>query len=147
MRSFVLCSVVAALLLAGCGGSTRPSTTTATDGGAKIVRVYFCNPSSMSCSTKPTPRQERLVGAHLRRDACTKTVTFTSKAAALREMKKKYPKLFGKGSPGFPSNPLPDSYTIVPTDPACAAGIAAAARAAHWPGVERVDVGKLRRTG
>jgi cell division protein FtsX len=77
------------------------------------------------------------VGTSLRNEPCVRQVAFISKAQAFAMLKKEHPKLLGAMPPGI-GNPLPDSYDVTPDKPSCAAAIAAAARAAHWPGVQQV---------
>ena len=68
------------------------------------VHVYF--------QSDATPQQENDVAAKLRSDPRVKQVIFVSKADAQAQMKKKFPGLYQVPLPG---NPLPDSYTVVPT--------------------------------
>ena len=76
------------------------------------------------------------MGASLRNEPCVRQVAFISKAQAFAMLKQEHPKLVGAMPPV--GNPLPDSHEVTPDKPSCAAVIAAAARAAHWPGVQQV---------
>ena len=82
-----------------------------------------------------------MVGAKLRREPCVRQVRFVSKAQALAEMKKKFPQLFNQA---MPANPLPDSFVVTPAKPSCGPELAAAVRAAHWPGVQHVGLKRSR---
>ena len=129
-----------AALLVGCGGSQPASTTTPVHHvNAYAVNVYFC--SRLACAAGATRREERLVGARLRREPCVRRVVFVSKAEALAKMKRQFPQLFQQG---MPSNPLPDSFVVTPAEPSCVAAIAADARAARWPGVQRIALKRRR---
>lgn len=135
-------------LLAGCGGNFL-FTPSPPEGPLqvnpalreRVVKVYFCSP--VQCAKSATRREERRVGGHLRREPCVRSVVFTSKAQALARLRKLHPKLVGAMPPGV-GNPLPDSYTVSPDEPSCAAAIAGAARAAHWPGVQQVTLARRR---
>jgi cell division transport system permease protein len=66
------------------------------------VKVYFTNTA--------TRVQEEQVANFLHNDQRVRTATFVSAAQALRQMKKKYPELVRNIS----SNPLPDSFDVIP---------------------------------
>jgi len=85
-----------------------------------------------------TKAQETVVGAKLRTDPRVKTVTFVSKAEAEAKMRKEFPTLY---STPLPSNPLPDSYTVVPKKAAYTPLIGADVRKGGWPGVNSVSWG------
>jgi cell division protein FtsX len=128
--------VVAVAMLAGvagCGGVRPAAHLTPAEKRACTVRVYFKSGASRS--------QERFVGSKLRGDARVKHVTFISKAQALAEMKKKYPKVIGAQL--LPVNPLPDAFTATPAIPTDTAAIGVAVKHAHWPGVGDVRWGTL----
>ena len=136
------------VLLAGCGWSRYFVQTTGPAHqahvhpvGGSLVKVYFCSP--VICAKGATRHEERLVGERLRREPCVRRVVFTSKAQALAEFRKQHPKLVAALPQGV-GNPLPDSFTVTPVKSSCASAIAAAARAAHWPGVQKVSVGPRR---
>src|SRR4029077_13190294 len=67
------------------------------------VHVYFASDA--------TKAQENAVGARLSHDSRVNTVMFVSKEQALVKMKHDFNDLFRTP---LPSNPLPDSYTVVP---------------------------------
>ncbi|HEY5693678.1 MAG TPA: permease-like cell division protein FtsX [Gaiellaceae bacterium] len=94
------------------------------------VHVYF--------ATDATKQQENAVAAKLRQDPRVKQITFKSKAQALAEMKKEYPDMF---KAGLPSNPLPDSYVVVPTKAAFTPLIGKDVNRAGWAGVDKVGWG------
>lgn len=70
-----------------------------------LVKVYFLDSA--------TPKQVDAVRVRLERDPRVKDIQFVSKADALRKMRKTYPNLFKAGQ--LPSNPLPASYVVTPT--------------------------------
>jgi cell division transport system permease protein len=94
------------------------------------VHVYF--------ATNATKTQEHTVGARLLNDKRVKQVTFVSKAEALQQMKKQFPDMF---KTGLPSNPLPDSYVVVPVKAAYTPQIGAGVRKDGWAGVDKVSWG------
>jgi cell division transport system permease protein len=89
------------------------------------VHVYFASDA--------TQLQEQSVGAKLRHDPRAKQVVFVSKEQALVKMKHDYPALF---KTGLPSNPLPDSFTVVPKKAAYTPLLGRDIRSAHYPGVD-----------
>jgi cell division transport system permease protein len=94
------------------------------------VHVYLASDATKS--------QEYVVGAKLRNDPRVKTVTFVSKAEAEAKMRKEFPSLY---STPLPSNPLPDSYTVVPKKAAYTPLIGKDVRGGKWPGVNSVSWG------
>jgi cell division transport system permease protein len=94
------------------------------------VHVYF--------QSNATAQQEREVYVRLRQDPRAKQVIFVSKADALAKMKHDFPGLF---KTGLPSNPLPDSYTVVPTKAAFTPVIGREVRDSGWTGVDKVSWG------
>src|SRR5690348_7041086 len=94
------------------------------------VHVYF--------ATEATTQQENAVAAKLRRDPRVKQITFVSKAQALQQMKHNFPDMF---KAGLPSNPLPDSYVVVPTKAAFTPLIGKDVTRAGWAGVDKVGWG------
>jgi cell division protein FtsX len=136
-------------LLAGCGWSRYFAQNTGPAHQVQVrplqdhfVIVDFCSPAV--CAKSATRSEERLVGERLRREPCVRSVVFTSKAQALAKFRRQHPKIVNSFPPGL-GNPLPDSYTVTATKPSCAASIAAAARAAHWRGVQQVSLARRRR--
>jgi cell division transport system permease protein len=95
------------------------------------VHVYF--------QSNATRQQEHAVYAKLRSDPRAKQVIFVSKAEALAKMKAQFPELFKAGN--LPSNPLPDSYTVVPTKASYTPAIGKSAREANWSAVDKVSWG------
>jgi cell division transport system permease protein len=85
-----------------------------------------------------TKSQEYVIGSRLRSDPRVKTVTFVSKAEAEQKMRKEFPTLY---STPLPSNPLPDSYTVVPKKASNTPLIGGDVRNGGWPGVGSVSWG------
>jgi cell division transport system permease protein len=79
------------------------------------VKVYFCTSvvPQPGCKTGASHAQEQAVAARLRSNPNVKSVTFVSKEQALAQQKKENPDMFKDGI--LPTNPLPDSWTVVPT--------------------------------
>jgi len=94
------------------------------------VHVYFASDA--------TKQQEHTVFAKLSSDPRAKQVVFVSKADALKKMKRDFPELF---KTGLPSNPLPDSYTVVPVKASQTPLIGKDVRQAGWAGVDKVSWG------
>jgi cell division transport system permease protein len=94
------------------------------------VHVYFAG--------NATPQQEHAVFTKLSSDPRAKQVVFVSKADALQKMKRQFPVLF-KG--GLPSNPLPDSYTVIPVKATQTPLIGQDVRQSGWAGVDKVSWG------
>jgi cell division transport system permease protein len=94
------------------------------------VHVYF--------ATDATKAQENAVGMKLRQDPRAKQVVFFSKKQALEKMKHDFPKLF---TTGLPSNPLPDSYIVVPFKAAQTPLIGKDLQQSSWVGVDKVSWG------
>ena len=142
-------ALACAALLAGCGSAHAKRATTAAQqpgfhlGHIYAVDVFFCN--RLVCRADASRSQEHLVGEHLKQEPCVRTVVFTTKAQAWKKFRKKHPKLAGAMPPGT-GNPLPDSYLVNPDKPSCATAIAAAARAAHWPGVQKIELARRKRS-
>src|SRR5689334_4200162 len=86
------------------------------------VRVFLTNDVTKS--------QEYVVGSRLRNDPRVKRVVFVSKAAAEAKMKKEFPNLY---ETKLPSNPLPDSYTVVPFKASSTPAIGKDIRSSGWP--------------
>jgi cell division transport system permease protein len=94
------------------------------------VKVYFASGT--------TQTQERVVGQKLRKDPRVKKVVFVSKAAAQKQMEKKYPQLY---KTPLPSNPLPDSWVVTPTKGEYTPILGRKIQRAHYPGVDDVRWG------
>ncbi len=78
------------------------------------VKVYFCTSvvPQAGCQTGATHAQEQAVAARLRSNPDVKSVTFVSKQQAEEQEKKQNPDMFKDGI--LPTNPFPDSWTVVP---------------------------------
>jgi cell division transport system permease protein len=94
------------------------------------VHVYFASDA--------TQAQEQAVETRLRQDPRTKQVIFVSKAEALKTMKTRFPDLY---TTPLPSNPLPDSFTVVPKKASFTPLIGNDVRRANWAGVDNVKWG------
>jgi cell division transport system permease protein len=94
------------------------------------VHVYF--------APNATSAQEQQVGFKLRHDPRAKQVIFVSKQQALVKMKKQYPELF---KTGLPSNPLPDSYTVIPFKASQTPLIGKDVKQSGWAAVDKVSWG------
>ncbi len=94
------------------------------------VHVYFASDT--------TKQQEHAVFTKLSNDKRAKQVIFVSKADALKKMQHDFPTLF-KG--GLPSNPLPDSYTVIPVKASQTPLIGKEVRESGWTGVDKVSWG------
>jgi cell division transport system permease protein len=95
------------------------------------VHVYF--------ASNATPQQEHAVFTKLKSDQRVKQVIFVSKAEALKKMRHDFKDLTA-GIP-LPSNPLPDSYTVVPLKGAFTPEIGKEVQQANWAGVDNVRWG------
>ncbi len=89
------------------------------------VKVYF--------TSTATQQQEAFVGLQIRKDPRVKLVTYVSKAAAEKKMRKQFPQLYATPLPG---NPLPDAWVVTPTKGEFTPILGAKIRSAHYPGVE-----------
>ena len=99
-----------------------------------VVHVYFC--TTLSCGHNATQEEENAVGNMLANISQIKSVNFVSKAEAFKIMEKKNPELTN----GLPSNPLPDSFDVIPKNGNDVEAIASAI--GHPSGVEKVNYGK-----
>lgn len=97
------------------------------------VHVYF--------STTATQTQEQAVGARLRQNPAFRAVNFVSKEDALKQMENNFPQLFKAGK--LPSNPLPDSYTVIPVHPNDTPKIGQEIQNAHLAAVDKVSWGSV----
>ena len=95
-----------------------------------VVKVFF--------TENATKKQINTLGNRLQSDPQVKSFTFISKQQALRRMEKSYPQL----TENLPSNPLPDSFEIVPKKGEDTEPIALSIRGAKLPGVDEVKYGK-----
>jgi cell division transport system permease protein len=94
------------------------------------VHVYF--------QSNATPQQETAVQQKLQNDPRVKHVIFVSKAEADAKMRKLYPQLY---KVKLLSNPLPDSYTVVPKKASDTPLLGKDVQTAGWSGVDAVKWG------
>jgi cell division transport system permease protein len=94
------------------------------------VHVYFASDA--------TPQQEHAVYTKLGADQRVKRVIFVSKADALKKMRRDFK---GLTTVPLPSNPLPDSYTVVPLKGSYTPQIGKEVQQASWAGVDNVRWG------
>jgi len=99
------------------------------------VHVYFASDA--------TPAQEKFVHTQLNANGAVKQVIFISKAQAEAKMKKQFPDLYRVQ---LLSNPLPDSFTVVPFQAKDTPTIGAAVKKANWPGVSEINWGSATAT-
>ena len=124
-RSLVL---LAALVLAGCGGATK----TAQHGH---VRVFFCTTVSMpDCRADATRAEELAVGRALRNSPHVVKLVYVSKAEALQKFRKMNPTLPTRL---LPANPLPAEWVVTVDSDDNTPTVGKAICAAHYAGVER----------
>ena len=95
-----------------------------------LVKVYFAQDAS--------PKQIDAVRIKLANDPRVKTVTFVSKGDALKRMQKTYPQLF---KTKLPSNPLPASDVVTPTNGSYTEQLGGELTRANLPGVDDVRWG------
>jgi cell division transport system permease protein len=94
------------------------------------VHVYF--------QSSATPQQEHAVRFKLRHDRQVESVDFVSKQQAYAQMKRQFKTLV---TIPLPSNPLPDSYTVIPKKASYTPTIGKFVQGARWPGVDNVKWG------
>ena len=94
------------------------------------VHVYFASDA--------TPQQEKAVRLKLQNDPRVKQVIYVSKAQAQAQMKKQFPSLY---KIKLLSNPLPDSYTVVPVKASYTPLIGKEVMQAGWAGVDNARWG------
>jgi cell division transport system permease protein len=101
------------------------------------VHVYFCSSvlPEGGCKAGATKAQEQLVATRLRQTRHVESVTFVSKAQAAKQMKSAYPELY-PGEGGATANPLPDSWTVTPTQGKYTPLLGHEICRAGYPGVE-----------
>jgi cell division transport system permease protein len=100
------------------------------------VHVYFCSSvlPEGGCKSGATQAQERAVGAKLRSDPRIKSVVFVSKEKAQKQMKKQFSYMYSNGV--VTANPLPDSWTVTPTQASYTAPLGKQICLAQYPGVQ-----------
>jgi cell division transport system permease protein len=103
-----------------------------------VVHVYFC--TTLSCGENATEAQEEKIGNLIAAFPEVKSngVRFVSKEEALRIMRKQNPEL----TRGLPSNPLPDSWEVIPKRGEDVEAIAAKIPTGPGTGIEKVNYGK-----
>jgi cell division transport system permease protein len=101
-----------------------------------VVHVYFC--TELKCGNDATKAQEERVGNYLGNLPEVRTVSFVSKSEALKLMQKKNPELTN----GLTSNPLPDSWEVIPKRGEDVERIAAKVPTGPGSGIEKVNYGK-----
>jgi cell division transport system permease protein len=108
-----------------------------------VVNVYFCTRiDGGACQEKlATRKQEQAVGNFLARIPHVKSVTFVSKAEALRIMQRKN-KVLATAAEDLPSNPLPDGFKVVPTRGEYVSEVAKKVPTGVGTGVAKVEYGK-----
>jgi cell division transport system permease protein len=101
-----------------------------------VVHVYFC--TELSCGQNATKAEEEKIGNVLSQLPEVDHVTFVSKEKALQIMRKQNPELTN----GLPSNPLPDSWEVIPKHGEDVEAIAAKVPTGPGTGIEKVNYGK-----
>jgi cell division transport system permease protein len=111
------------------------------------VKVYFCTSvvPQPGCIKGATPAQEQALRARLENNRYVKSVTFVSKAQAEKIEQKKNPDMFKDGI--VPTNPFPDSYTVVPVEAKYTPIIGKQLCQARYPGVAPCPTKGLGNTG
>ena len=127
--------LVAAVALSGCGRS-KPREVHATLAEPKgcVVQVFFA--SRMVTGRAATRDEIRAVRARIASSTKVRTYAFVSKELALRRMARKLPDL----TRGLHSNPLPDSFEVVPRSADDARSVVAELRLER--GVEHVTASR-----
>lgn len=84
------------------------------------------------------PKEVNTVRLYLEQDERVREFRFVSKSDALRRMQRRYPEL----TANLPSNPLPASYEVAPTNADEVKTLSADLRAQKFAGVERIKDGQ-----
>lgn len=110
-----------------------------------VAHVYFCTPLA-PCTRYQTEAEQRKVLVTLRNMDEVKTIRFVSRAEALKEMQRKTPEL----TKNLSSNPLPDSYEVIPKRgedvELIAKRLERLKRTGQLGGVEKINYGKKTAT-
>jgi cell division transport system permease protein len=110
-----------------------------------VAHVYFCTPLA-PCTRYQTDAEQRKVLVTLRNMDEVKTIRFVSRAEALKEMQRKTPEL----TKNLSSNPLPDSYEVIPKRgedvELIAKRLERLKRTGQLGGVEKINYGKKTAT-
>jgi cell division transport system permease protein len=101
-----------------------------------VVHVYFC--TTLSCGDPATKAQEEKIGNLIASFPEVKSVNWVSKEEALKIMQQQSPELTN----GLPSNPLPDSWEVIPKRGEDVETIAAKVPTGPGSGIEKVNYGK-----
>jgi cell division transport system permease protein len=101
-----------------------------------VVHVYFC--TTLSCGENASKVQEEKIGNLIGQFPEVKDVRFVSKEKALQIMRKQNPEL----TKGLPTNPLPDSWDVIPKRGEDVEAIAAKVPTGPGTGIEKVNYGK-----
>ena len=113
------------------------------------VKVYFCTSvvPQPGCIKGATPAQEQAVRARLANNPHVKPggVTFVSKAQAEKIEQQKNPDMFKEGI--VPTNPFPDSYTVIPVEAKYTPIIGKQLCQARYPGVAPCPTKGMGNTG
>jgi cell division transport system permease protein len=108
-----------------------------------VVNVYFCTRiDGGNCKeTLATPKQEQAIGNYLMKIPHVKSVKFISKTEALKIMQRKN-KVLASAAENLPSNPLPDAFTVVPTQGQYVDEVASKVPTGPGTGVAKYEYGK-----
>ena len=101
-----------------------------------LIKVYMC--AQVTCQREATTAELNNVHNYLAGLPEVKKVTFISKEEALRKMQKTNPELVE----AIPSNPLPHAFEVTPRHAENVLALSTKIRAAHLPGVQKVNDGK-----
>ena len=109
MRRAAAAGVVAAVALAGCGGSNpREIRATLASPRGCVVHVFFA--SRMVTGRTATRNEVRAVGDRIASSSKVKTFAFVSRELGFKRMARHHPEL----TQGLHANPLPETFEIVP---------------------------------
>jgi cell division transport system permease protein len=110
------------------------------------VHVYFCSSvlPEGGCKTGASRAEEQFVATSLRQDPRVKSVVFVSKEQAEAKMKKDFGYLYNGA---VTSNPLPDSWTVTPTQGKFTPKLGKQICAADYPGVQPCPPANARAFG
>src|SRR5205814_1914712 len=109
LRRAAAAGVVAAVALAGCGGSNpREIRATLASPRGCVVHVFFA--SRMVTGRTATRNEVRAVGDRIASSSKVKTFAFVSRELGFKRMARHHPEL----TQGLHANPLPETFEIVP---------------------------------
>ena len=98
-----------------------------------VVHVYFC--TADTCAREATQAQINAVSLRASESSLVGKVIFVSKEEALAILRRKHPEEVKL----LPSNPLPDTLTVIPNHPEDVEQVAALFSADPAPGIDKVD--------